>query len=213
MNTYHKLMPHVFLAKCEEQYNPGDEIVVTTRRGKENECIVHNFIYEKDGYYFYSITRADGWNAQERAKAKAERYGAWAGKAEEKADERREASNEGRDFLKLAEPIKIGHHSEKRHRALIERNHRRMEKAMELYDKAKEHQHKAEYWASRADEINLGMPESLEYYKYELEKAEARHAGLKDGSIEREHSYSLTYAKKKVNELKKKVENAEILWG
>lgn len=213
MNTYSKLMPRVFLAKCEEQYNPGDEIMVTTKRGKENECVIHNFIYEKDGYYYYSITRADGWNSQERAKAKAERYAQWASKAEEKSEERREASNEGRDFLSLAEPIKIGHHSEKRHRALIERNYNRMKKAMELLDKAEEHQIKAEYWESKAQEINLGMPESLEYYEYELEKAEARHAGLKDGSIKREHSYSLTYAKKAVNDLRKKVENARILWG
>ena len=33
----------------------------------------------------------------------------------------REASNEGKEFLVMGEPIKIGHHSEKRHRALIER--------------------------------------------------------------------------------------------
>jgi len=36
---------------------------------------------------------------------------------------------------------------------------------------------------------------------------------LKDGSIAREHSYSLTYANKEVKELKKKVEIAKVLWG
>jgi hypothetical protein len=40
------------------------------------------------------------------------------------------------------------------------------------------------------------MPESLEYYEYELEKLKARHEGLKNGTIQREHSFSLTYAKK-----------------
>ena len=37
-----------------------------------------------------------------------------------------------------------------------------------------------------------------------IEKATAHHKGLKDGTIERTHSYSLTYAKKEVNELKKR---------
>ena len=57
------------------------------------------------------------------------------------------------------------------------------------------------------------MPESIEYFSDRLEKAIAHHKGLKDGSIEREHSYSLTYANKEVNELKKKVEIAKLLWG
>ena len=57
------------------------------------------------------------------------------------------------------------------------------------------------------------MPESLEFYRYKLEKAKERHAGLKNGTIEREHSYSLTYATKDVKELTQKLEIAEKLWG
>ena len=37
-------------------------------------------------------------------------------------------SNEGSEFLSLGEPIKVGHHSANRHRALIERNWDRMGK-------------------------------------------------------------------------------------
>jgi hypothetical protein len=37
--------------------------------------------------------------------------------------------------------------------------------------------------------------------------------GLKDGTIPREHSYSLAYATKDLKELKKKYETAKILWG
>ena len=63
-------------------------------------------------------------------------------------------------------------------------------------------------WVAECDE---------EYEKGEiigqLEKATAYHQGLKDGTIERRQSFSLTYAKKDVNELKKKVEIAELLWG
>src|SRR5690606_16133512 len=72
MNTYAKYCPNVFLAKCEEQYQKGDIITVTTKYGKENECEVHNLILVKDGFYYHSITRTDGFNSQERAKRKAQ---------------------------------------------------------------------------------------------------------------------------------------------
>src|SRR5678810_1290234 len=98
--------------------------------------------------------RADGFNVQERAKLKAEKYGSWADSAQAKSNQKYEDSQEGKDFLVLAEPIRIGHHSEKRHRALIERNWARMDKSIELRDKAKEHEKKAEYSASKANAIN-----------------------------------------------------------
>ena len=63
MNTYYKFAPNVFLAKCDEKHEKGETIEVTTRYGKENESIVFNLIFEKDGFYYYSIVRADGFNA------------------------------------------------------------------------------------------------------------------------------------------------------
>jgi hypothetical protein len=213
MNTYAKYQPNVFLAKCQEVHEKGEKIMVTTKYGKENECIVFNCIFRKDGFYYYSIVRADGYNVQERAKQKAARYESWAASRERKATEYYEASNEGKDFLALAEPIKIGHHSEKRHRALIERNYNRMKKSVENTEIAEKHESKAEYWASRANDINLSMPESVEYFEYKLEEAKMKHEGLKDGSIERAHSFSLTYAKKEVNEMTKKLDLAKKLWN
>jgi len=213
MNTYSKFCPNVFLAKCEEMHEKGETIQLTTKYGKENECIVFNLIYTKDGFYYYSIVRADGFNAQEFAKRRAERLENAAANAEKKSNEYYEASNEGRDFLSLGEPIKVGHHSEKRHRALIERNHNRMGKSVEFSKKAEGYEDRAEYWASRAEVINLSMPECLEFYEFELEKATTKHEGLKNGTIERDHSFSLTYAKKEVNELEKKVELAKRLWS
>lgn len=50
MNTYYKFAPNVFLAKCEEMHKKGEEILVTTKYGKENESIVFNLILEKDGF-------------------------------------------------------------------------------------------------------------------------------------------------------------------
>lgn len=213
MNTYAKYCPNVFLAKCDAKHEKGETIIVTTQYSKENESIVHNLILERDGFFYYSITRADGFNAQERAARKAERYIGWAASAEKKSDQYYEASQEGRDFLALGEPIKVGHHSEKRHRALIERNWNRMGKSVEFSEKAESHESKAAYWASRANDINLSMPESLEYYEFKLEEAQSKHMGLKNGTIARSHSFSLTYAKKEVNELEKKVAIAKKLWA
>ncbi len=213
MNTYAKYCPNVWCAKCTEKHEKGEVIPVTTQYGKDNDSIVFNFLLEKDGFFYYSIVRADGYNLQERAKAKAERYAQWAASAEKKSDQYYQASNEGRDFLSLGEPIKVGHHSEKRHRALIERNWDRMGKSVEFSNKAEQHEGKAEYWASRANDINLSMPESIEYFEYKLEQAREKHEGLKSGKIAREHSYSLTYAKKELKEMEDKFNTAKKLWA
>ena len=212
MNTYSKFCPNVFLAKCTELHDKGETIEMTTKYGQTHDCIVFNLIYKKDGFYFYSIVRADGYNVQERAKAKAEKYQNWADSAEKKSNEYFEASQEGKDFLSLAEPIKVGHHSEKRHRALIDRNWARMGKSVEFTDKAEKHESRAEYWAKKADTINLSMPESIEFYEYKVEEAKMKHEFYKQNPDKREHSSSLTYAKKAVNEAKKNLEIAKKLW-
>lgn len=213
MNTYSKFAPNVFLAKSEEKHEKGETILLTTKYGNEHECIVFNLIYTKDGFYFYSIVRADGFNAQEWAKRKAERLQSWAANAENKSHKYWEASNEGKEFLSLGEPIKIGHHSEKRHRALIERNWNRMGKSVEFSKKSDEYAQRAEYWEAKTNVINLSMPESIEFYQYKLEKAKILHEDYKTGKREREHSYSLTYAKKEVNEAEKNLQLAIKLWG
>lgn len=211
--TYKKYCPNVWVAAMSEPCEAGEIITLETRHGKENECVVHNYLGQSAGLYLYSTTRADGYNSQERAKAKAEKYNEWAEARSKKSDQYYEASNEGAEFLALGEPIKVGHHSEKRHRALIDRNWARMEKSVENADKAKEHERKAEAWEARVNDIDLSIPESLEYYSDELKKAIEHQQLLKSKPELREHTYSLTYATKKVKELTKKVEIAKILWG
>lgn len=213
MNTYSKYVPNVFLAKCTERHERGEIIPVTTQYGKDNDSVVYNLIYEKDGFYYYSIVRADGFNAQERAKKKAEKYANWAASAENKSGEYYNRSNKDRDFLSLGEPIKIGHHSEGRHRKAIEQANNNMRKCVELSDKAEAHESKAEYWERKANDINLSMPESVEFYTYKLEKAKEYHEGVKSGKYPKQHSFTLTYAKKEVNELEKKLQLAIKLWG
>lgn len=213
MNTYYKYSPNVFLAKCDEKHEKGEEIAVTTKYGKENDCIVFNLIFERDGFYYYSIVRSDGFNVQEWAKRKAERRREWAVSAERKSNEYFEKSNKDAEFLSLGEPIKVGHHSEHRHRKMIEDAWNNMGKSVEYSDKSAEHERIAEYWDSKANTINLSMPESIDFYEHKLEKAKEYHEGLKSGKYPREHMYSLTYAKKEVNELQKKYELAKKLWG
>lgn len=213
MNTYYKFAPNVFLAKCEEKHEKGEEILVTTKYGKENESVVFNLIFEKDGLYYYSIVRADGFNVQEWAKQRTERRREWAASAECKSKEYFDKSNKDRDFLSLGEPIKVGHHSEKRHRKMIDDAWNNTWKAVAFNDKASEHESKAEYWDKRAKEINLSMPESIDFYEHKLEQAKEYHEGVKSGKYPREHAYTLTYAKKEVNEFLKKYELAKKLWG
>ena len=212
MNTYHKLCPNVFLAKCDAKHEKGETINVTTKYGKENESIVFNLMFERDGFYYYSIVRADGFNVQEWAKNRAERRKAWAISADAKSEEYYNKSNKDKDFLSLGEPIKVGHHSERRHRKALDDVWSNMGKSVEMMDKAEEHRRIAEYWERRASEINLSMPESVEYYEHKLEQATEYHAGLKSGKYPRTHSYSLTYAKKAVNEAQKNYDLAKKLW-
>lgn len=213
MNTYYKFCPNVFLAKCTEKHEKGDVINVTTKYGKENESIVHNLIGQKDGYYYYSIVRADGYNAQERARRKAEQRKEWAASAKRKSNEYFEKSKKDRDFLSLGEPVKVGHHSERRHRKAIDDAWRNMGKSVEMSNRAKELERRAENWLLKEDVINLSMPESLEYYEHKLAEAKEYHESVKSGRYPREHCYTLTYAKKAVNDVQKKYELAVKLWG
>lgn len=209
MNIFKKYCPNVWVAECEEEHEKGEIIQLETKYGKEVDCEVYNLVLKNNGKYFYSIVKLE---EQTYAERKAEKYNNASINNANKSNERWNAAQEGRDFLILGEPIKVGHHSEHRHRALIERNNNRMEKAMQYASKAEEQQRKAEYWETKAEEITLAMPCSIEYFEYKLEKALEYQKGLKDGTIERSHSYSLAYASNDVKELKDKVKIAKLLW-
>lgn len=213
MNTYQKYYPNVYIAKCDSQHEKGDSIIVTTRNGKENECIVFNFLGEGSASYYYSIVRADGFNTQEWAKRRAERLQSYAMNADSKALGKLQESEKDRDFLSLGEPIKVGHHSEKKHRKAIEQAQKNMSAYMDLLDKSHSYAQRAEYWEKKAEKIDLSMPDSIEYFTFKIEEAEKYHADLKSGKIEKSHSFSLQYAKKEVNQAKKNLEIAKKLWG
>lgn len=219
MNTYKKYCPNVFVAQCEEKQKKGSKIIVTTKYGKENECIIHNFVgyagTKENPLYCYSITRLDGYNSQERAKNKVDKLNGYADNAEKRSNEYFDKTDlsENKTGIPFGQPILIGHHSEKKHRKVIERANNAMFKAFEENKKAQSYRERTVYWEKLSKKIDLSMPESLEFFKIQLNEAIEYHTGLKNGTIEREHSYSLTYAKKRVNELKKKYETAQKLWA
>lgn len=210
MNRFKKYCPNVWVAECDEEYEKGDIIDLETKYGKEVPCEVFNLVAKNSEKFFYSVVRIEEKSYTQR---KAEKYIASASRQKAKSNDYYKASQEGSEFLSLGQPILVGHHSEKGHRALLERNWNRMGNSVECLEKSKEAERKAAYWENKSTEITLAMPESIEYFTYKLEKAVAYHRGLKEGTIEREHSYSLTYASKEVKELKKKVEVAKLLWG
>lgn len=210
MNKFKKYCENVFVAETETKHDKGEIIELTTKYNKIVECEVFNLVATKEDKFYYSIVRIEDQSYAER---KANKYSKSANLHQEKSNSWYEKSKEGRDFLVLAEPIKIGHHSENRHRNLINRNHNRMRNCINEQEKAEKIERKAEYWERKAKEINLSMPESLEFYSYELEKAKDYHIGLKNGTYQKEHSYSVTYANKKVKDLTRKVNISQKLWG
>lgn len=213
MNTYHKYVPNVWLAACTEQHERGAVIPVANKYGKENDSIVFNLIGSKNGVYYYSIIRADGMNAQEYAKKRAERLLNASNNAEKKSTMFWERSNKDSDFLRLGEPIKIGHHSEKGHRRIIEQRHDNMSKMVELSKAAETYEDRAQYWLHKQNDVNLSMPESIDFYAFKLEEAQRQHKFYLDNPDKREHSFSLTYAKKAVNDMEKNIQLAQKLWG
>ncbi len=213
MNIYYKYVPNVYLAKCDQEYQRGDIINITTKYGKENPSIVFNLIFKKDGFYYYSIVREDGFNVQEHAKRRAERLQDSAVRHAKKSEDYYKKSNKDRDFLSLFEPIKVGHHSERRHRRIIREAQENATKSYQEADISKKFEYRAQFWQGKEDTINLSMPESIDYYEHQMELRKIYHRDLLENPEKRGHSMGLAYAKKALNEAVKKHELAKKLWG
>ena len=136
-----------------------------------------------------------------------------ADKARQRSDEAFERSEKAVACIPMGQPIHVGHHSEAAHRAAIKRSWSAMDKSVEEMNKAKANESKAEYWERMADKIDLSMPESIDFYANKLEAAKEYHEGVKSGKYPRQHAYTLTYAKKAVNDAQKCYDIAVKLWG
>lgn len=216
MNTYLKFYPNVFVAKCEEQHEKGSEIILTTKYGKEHECTIFNYLGKtKDGFYLYSIIRSDGFNAQERAKNKADKLNGYANNAEKRSNEafKKADLSEEATGIPFGQPILVGHHSEGKHRKVLERADNTIRKSITEDEKTKNYLRRARYWENKANAINLSMPESIEFYECKLHKEKETHQYLKDNPDKRPHSMALQYASKNVKETENNLKMAVKLWG
>jgi len=206
--------PKVFVLETEKEFKKNDAVEYTTKYGKVIELIIYKLIKSVNGINYYSYIRADGKNRKTILEAKIEKRRDWAESSEKKSDEYYEASKEGDDVIPFGQPILVGHHSEGMHRALLARNHKRMDKCVEYSRKAEDHILKAknlEYKLKR--ELPIDNPDCLDEIKEQLNDAKEVHKFYKENKEAREHAFSLTYANKKVKDLTKRLQIAENLWG
>jgi hypothetical protein len=91
---------------------------------------------------------------RERRERRAERLRGWAEKREQKSDAAARTAHTIASGIPMGQPILVGHHSEKRHRAAIDRMHRNMSNAVE-------HSRKADSMRSRAGNIELELERSI----------------------------------------------------
>ena len=80
---------------------------------------------------------------RERMEARLARREEWAAKAKAAADAKFAAAHRIVEGIPLGQPILVGHHSEKRHRAAIDRMARNMDAGCERSDMARTHESKA----------------------------------------------------------------------
>ena len=140
-NIFKKYTAGVYCIQSENHdLRHGDNVTITTKYGKEVDCVIWKKLFTKGEYTYYSYVREDGFCSKERLLKKAENRKEWAGNALNKSHEYYEKSNKDRDFLVLGEPIKVGHHSERRHRKAIDDAWNNMGKCVEFNEKAAEHE-------------------------------------------------------------------------
>jgi len=83
--------------------------------------------------------------------------------------------------IEFGQPILVGHHSEKRHRAAIKKINSNMEKAVASEDKSEYYQHRAEA-AENNNAISGDDPEAVNRYNEKLEHLEALQKYMKSAN-------------------------------
>lgn len=129
---------------------------------------------------------------RERLEAKLDKRREWAEGREAKYRERRQAA-ENTPLPPGGEPIKIGHHSEKRHRKAFRDFEGRMRKAMEHADMAQHHEQKAAGLESQLERSIFSDDDDA------IEALEAKAQGC-DAKAERENAINKAWRKHKGDE-------------
>ena len=212
---FKKYTAGVYCLASETRHERGDEVCVPTRRGKEVEVTIWKHLFSKNGVHYYSYTRNDGINSSERLQTKAEKHRERAEKASTRSDQFQEKANEHKDFLSLAEPIKVGHHSEKRHRRIIEQAQNNASKCIAEMKKASELLDRAEGAEAASEKIFIDTPDCLPRLREKLNKLVAFQEDAKARRKAGEDVPHFVTANNGANirRVKKQLETAERLWS
>lgn len=220
MVQFKKHTSGVYVIETEQELENDSACTVTTRHGKEVDCLIWKLVSSKNGKNYYSYTRKDGFCRKEKHLNNAEKYLSAAEKSIDKAGHFYEKSNEHSAFLSLGEPIKVGHHSEKRHRAIIDKAWRNVGKSVE-YSKKSQEQNERSKGALRAAQNNIFIdtPDCLERLNEKMSLLEEQRQKVKEFNKEANKtgqnplgSHVLTNLGAKIRETKKKLSIAEKLW-
>ena len=212
MTQFRKYCPGAYVLETErDDYERGDLVNVTTRNGKNVEIRIWKRIFARNGVTYYSYVRSDGMSRNEWLLKKAARYANASAKNAQKSDQFYDKSRQDADFLSLGEPIKIGHHSERRHRSAIEKANNNMRKSVEAKAKAAEQAEKAESLAAKAEtEIAIDVPESIELLEAKISNLKQERDALK--ASKSYQSFELTNIGANIRRYEARLKSAENLW-
>ena len=115
---------------------------------------------------------------EERKQQRIERFRKLADKNETEAGDRFGAARKTIEHIPFGQPILVGHHSEKRHRAALDRHDQNMRKGCEAVDKAKHYQHRADA-AESSRAISSDDPDAVSKLKAKIADAKANQEHMK----------------------------------
>lgn len=115
---------------------------------------------------------------EERKQRRIERYRELADKNETEASNRFDGARRSIEGIPFGQPILVGHHSERRHRADLARHDTNMRKGCEAVDKAKHYAEKA-HAAEANTAISSDDPQAVVKLREKIEKAEQKQVQMK----------------------------------
>ena len=136
----------------------------------------------------------EGLTYRERRERKAERLREWAEKREAKGAQAYERATELGQQIPFGQPILVGHHSEKGHRAHIRRIDSAMSQAVENSSKAERMKEKADNIERAARQaVYSDDPDAIERLREKLARMEAQREAMKarNAAFRKEHRAEL----------------------
>ena len=131
---------------------------------------------------------------RERREARAERRREWADGRAQKAGAASRAAHDATAGIPFGQPILVGHYSERRHRAAVDRGHRQMEKQVEHSQMASRHGQAADTIDRQLDSsIYDDDTDAIEQLRKRIEDREARREAMKkrNAAYRKEHREEL----------------------